>query len=215
MINLIKKIFVYDKNFIYVLSVFIIMLSLSLFTIESKSEQEVILTLIWICATSSLQISTSNLFTADYHNGLLEQIFIQPLSSKLIVSCKIFAHWLLFGLSISLISSIFSFVIFDNNIRYSIAVGLSLLFNTLIVISISAVGNALVLGQANLVSGISQILVLPIIMPIFIYFKLLIQTENLSFNIYKLLITTLIFFILLMNSIIGTHFALKFALEQD
>ncbi|MCA4773958.1 heme exporter protein CcmB [Wolbachia endosymbiont of Mansonella perstans] len=215
MIGLIKKLAVHDKNFTYVISVFIIMLSLSLFTLENNSEQEVMLTLTWICATFVLQISTNNLFASDYYDGILEQIFIQPFSSKLIITCKIFAHWLLFGLPISVISSIFSFVVLGNNIEYSIAVGLSLLLSTLIVINISAVGNALMIGRNNLASGISQILVLPIIMPVFIYFKLLVQLEDLSLNILTLLVTALTFAILIINSIIAAHIALKSAIEQD
>ncbi|BAO99388.1 heme exporter protein CcmB [Wolbachia endosymbiont of Cimex lectularius] len=215
MISLIKKLAIYDKNFTYIICVFTVMLSLSLFTLENNSEQEVMLTLTWICATFVLQISTNNLFASDYHDGILEQIFIQPLSSKLIITCKIFAHWLLFGLPISVISSIFSFVVLGNNTEHSIVVGLSLLLSTLIVINISAVGNALMIGRNNLVSGMSQILVLPIIMPIFIYFKLLVQLESLSLNIHTLLITALIFAILIINSIIAAHMALKFAVEQD
>lgn len=215
MIGLIKKLATHDKNFTYIICVFIVMLSLSLFTLENNSEQEVMLTLTWICATFVLQISTNNLFASDYHDGILEQIFIQPLSSKLIITCKIFAHWLLFGLPISVISSIFSFVVLGNNTEHSIAVGLSLLLSTLIVINISAVGNALMIGRNNLVSGMSQILVLPIIMPVFIYFKLLVQLESLSLSIHTLLITALIFAILVVNSIIATHMALKFAVEQD
>ncbi|MGL9681720.1 MAG: heme exporter protein CcmB [Wolbachia sp.] len=215
MIGLLKKLVIYDKNFTYIICVFTVMLSLSLFTLENNSEQEVMLILTWICSTFVLQISTNNLFASDYQDGILEQIFIQPLSSKLIITCKIFAHWLLFGLPISVISSIFSFVVLGNNTKYSIAVGLSLLLITLIVINISAVGNALIIGRNNLVSGISQILVLPIIMPIFIYFKLLVQFESLSLNINKLLITALIFTILTINSIIAAHMALKFAVEQD
>ncbi|MGL9761686.1 MAG: heme exporter protein CcmB [Wolbachia sp.] len=215
MIGLLKKLVIYDKNFTYIICVFTVMLSLSLFTLENNSEQEVMLILTWICATFVLQISTNNLFASDYHDGILEQIFIQPLSSKLIITCKIFAHWLLFGLPISVISSIFSFVVLGNNTEHSIAVGLSLLLITLIVINISAVGNALMIGRNNLVSGMSQILVLPIIMPIFIYFKLLVQLESLSLNIHTLLITALIFAILIINSIIAAHMALKFAVEQD
>ncbi|MDR1139597.1 MAG: heme exporter protein CcmB [Rickettsiales bacterium] len=215
MIGLIKKLATYDKNFTYIICVFIVMLSLSLFTLENNSEQEVMLTLTWICATFVLQISTNNLFASDYHDGILEQIFIQPLSSKLTITCKIFAHWLLFGLPISVISSIFSFVVLGNNTEHSIAVGLSLLLSTLIVISISAVGNALMIGRNNLASGMSQILVLPIIMPVFIYFKLLVQLESLSLNIHTLLITALVFAILVVNSIVATHMALKFAVEQD
>ncbi|MGL9731493.1 MAG: heme exporter protein CcmB [Wolbachia sp.] len=215
MIGLLKKLVIYDKNFTCIICVFTVMLSLSLFTLENNSEQEVMLILTWICATFVLQISTNNLFASDYHDGILEQIFIQPLSSKLIITCKIFAHWLLFGLPISVISSIFSFVVLGNNTEHSIAVGLSLLLITLIVINISAVGNALMIGRNNLVSGMSQILVLPIIMPIFIYFKLLVQLESLSLNIHTLLITALIFAILIINSIIAAHMALKFAVEQD
>ncbi|MGL9718332.1 MAG: heme exporter protein CcmB [Wolbachia sp.] len=215
MIGLVKKLAMSNNNFTYIICIFIVMLSLSSFTLENNSKQEVMLTLTWICATFVLQISTSNLFASDYHDGILEQIFIQPLSSKFIIAYKIFTHWLLFGLPISIISSIFSFVVLDNNIEYSVAVGLSLLLNTLIVINISATGNALMIGRNNLASGISQILVLPIIMPTFVYFKLLVQFGGLSLNTHILLITALIFAILIVNSTIAAHMALKFAVEQD
>ncbi|WP_174515856.1 heme exporter protein CcmB [Wolbachia endosymbiont of Cardiocondyla obscurior] len=215
MIDSVKKLVIDDKNFTYIVCIFIIMLSLSSFTLKNNNKQEVMLTLTWICATFVLQISTNNLFTSDYHDGILEQIFVQPLSSRLIVAYKIFAHWLLFGLPISVISSIFSFAILGNSIEHSIAVGVSLLFNTLIIINISATGNALMIGRNNLASGVSQILVLPMIMPTFVYFKMLTQFENLSLNIYTLLITILVFVILTVNSTITTHMALKFAVEQD
>ncbi|OWZ25773.1 heme exporter protein CcmB [Wolbachia endosymbiont of Wuchereria bancrofti] len=215
MISSIGRLAIDSKNFIYAICAFIIMLSLSSFALESSSKQEIMLTLIWICTTFVLQISTSNLFVFDYHDGILEQIFIQPFSPRFVIAYKIFVHWLLFGLPISVISSIFSFVVLSSNIEHSIAVGLSLLLNTLIIINISATGNALVVGRNNLASGISQILVLPIIMPTFVYFKLLVHFEGLFLSIHMLLITALIFAILMVNGTIATHMALKFAVEQN
>ncbi|MDF0607747.1 heme exporter protein CcmB [Wolbachia endosymbiont of Onchocerca gibsoni] len=215
MISLIKKLVISNSDFTYIICIFIVMLSLSSFTLGNNSEREVMLALIWICATFVLQISTSDLFSSDYRDGILEQIFIQPLSSKFIIAYKILAHWILFGLPISAISSIFSFVVLGSDIKYSIIAGLSLLLNMLIVTNISATGSALMIGRNNLASGIPQILVLPIIMPTFVYFKLLIQFESLSLNTHILLITVLVFAILLINSTIATHIVLKFAVEQD
>lgn len=216
MISSVRKLIIDNKNFIYMMCIFIMMLSLSSFSLEDNSnKQEIMLTLIWICVTFILQISTGNLFAPDYHDGILEQIFIQPFSPKLFIACKIFSHWLLFGLSISIISFIFSIVVLGNNINYSTAIGLSLLLNTLMIISISSTGNALMIGRNHLVSGISQILVLPIIMPTFVYFKLLTQLENALLSFDKMLITTLVFAVLIVNSTIATYMALKFAVEQD
>ncbi|MCV3769192.1 MAG: heme exporter protein CcmB [Wolbachia pipientis] len=215
MIGLIKKLIISNSDFIYIICIFIIMLSLSSFSLGSNSEQEVMLALIWICTTFVLQISTSNLFASDYYDGILEQIFIQPLSSKFIIVCKIFTHWILFGLPISVISSIFIFIVWGYGIEYSITAGLSLLLTILVVINISATGNALMIGRNNLASGVSQILVLPIIMPTFVYFKLLVQFKSLSLDIHILFVTALIFIILLINSTIAIHMALKFAIEQD
>ncbi|MGL9725886.1 MAG: heme exporter protein CcmB [Wolbachia sp.] len=215
MISIVKKLAIVDRNLIYIVTIFIIMLNLSSFALENNNKQEIMLTLTWICATFVLQISTNNLFISDYHDGTLEQIFVQPLSSRLIIAYKIFAHWLSFGLSISVISLIFSFAILGCSIEHSMAVGVSLLFNTLIIINISATGNALIIGRSNLASGVSQILVLPMIMPTFVYFKMLIQFKNLFSNIYTLLITILIFAVVIVSSTIAIHMALKFAVEQD
>ncbi|WP_253299879.1 heme exporter protein CcmB [Wolbachia endosymbiont of Chironomus riparius] len=198
----------------YIVCLFIIMLSLSLFILEKHDKQELILALIWICTTFVLQISTSNLFTSDYHEGILEQIFIQPISSRFIIFCKIFTHWILFGLPISVVSFIFIEALY-NSIEYSIKVGLSLLINTLMIINISATGHSLTIGKSVAASAISQILVLPMIMPTFVYFELLIKSEYLPLNIQVLSMTTLVFIVLIANSTIATYVALKFAIEQD
>ena len=216
MISSVRKLVIDNKNFIYMMCIFIIMLSLSAFTLEdNNNKQEIMSTLMWVCTAFVLQISTGNLFSSDYQDGILEQIFIQPFSPKIITIYKILSHWLLFGLPISIISFIFSIVVLENSISYSIAVSLSLLINTLIIINISAVGNALMVGRSNVVSGISQILVLPLIMPTFIYFKLLTQLENAFLSFDKMMITALVFAVLIINSVIATHIALKFAVEQD
>jgi heme exporter protein B len=203
------KIKIIAKDYTHIVSLFSIMLILVSFSLGNYNQHEVILTLIWICATFVLQISTSRLFATDYYNGMLEQFFIQPVSSRLIIVYKVFTHWLIFGLSISLISSTFSFIILGHCIKYAIAIGLSLLFNTLVIVSISATGNALTIGSSSV---ISQILVLPILMPTFVYFKLLL---NNAVSIYIILATILIFIILIINSIMATHAALQLAVKQD
>ncbi|MDN5247755.1 MAG: heme exporter protein CcmB [Wolbachia endosymbiont of Tyrophagus putrescentiae] len=199
-------------DFTHTIFLFMIMLSLSLFALDNHYEQEVVLTIIWICTAFTLQISTSYLFASDYHDGVLEQIFIQPRSSRLAVFYKIFFHWLLLGIPISAIACIFSITVLDYNIKYVITMGLSLLFNILIIINISATGHSLMLGKSNLAATTSQILILPMLMPTFVYFKLLTSTE---LNINILLITALIFITLIANSLLATHTALKFAIEQD
>lgn len=205
-----------NSDLIYVICIFIVMLSLSSLTLGNDSEQETMLALIWICAAFVLQISTSNLFAPDYRDGILEQIFIQPFSSKLMIIYKIFIHWVLFGFPIAVISFVFSSVVLGTGVKYSMIVGLSLLLNMLIVINISATGNALMIGRNSfLASGVPQVLILPIIMPTFVYFKLLVQFESLSLSIHTLLITALIFLIMMINSTIAVYMALKFAIEQD
>ncbi|UWI83255.1 heme exporter protein CcmB [Wolbachia endosymbiont of Howardula sp.] len=194
---------------------FIIMMSVSSFTCVSiNTVDETLLTLTWICTTCVLQISTGNLFISDYRQGILEQYFIQPVSSHLIIAFKIFNHWLLFGVSMSIIAAIFHCFSGESMTR-SLTLGISLLFNTLIIINISAVGHALMIGQENLTSEISQILILPLIMPTFIYFKLLAQCTSVLVTTYMLFITLLICIIVIVNSALATHMALRYAIEQD
>ncbi|OEY86571.1 transcriptional regulator [Wolbachia pipientis] len=199
-------------GYVHIISLFIIMLILVSFSLENYNNNEIILALVWTCATFILQVSTSKLFVSEYNDGTLEQIFIQPISSRLTVAYTIFTHWLIFGLSLSIISAIFSLAIFSNSTKYAITIGLSLLFNTSVIVSISATGNALTLGKNDLASVVSQVLVLPLLMPAFIYFKLLIDHE---ITIHIILVTILIFIISIANSIIATHAALKLAVEQD
>ncbi|MBV0899623.1 MAG: heme exporter protein CcmB [Wolbachia endosymbiont of Fragariocoptes setiger] len=207
MVSLLKKINMLDL--VNTTCLFVIMISLSSFALE-ESKKDTVLIVMWICSTLVLQISTNNLFTSDYNSGILEQIFIQPSSTlKFIIVYKIFLHWISFGLSISIISFIFNIVILESSLQNAIRVGLSLLANSLTIISLSITGSALTIGKG---SGISSILVLPMIMPTFAYFRILTQQ---SLSIQLLFIVFLISTILIINSTIATYTALKFAVEHD
>ncbi|WP_333023230.1 heme exporter protein CcmB [Wolbachia endosymbiont of Pentidionis agamae] len=202
-----------NKDFIYIMCLFSIMLNFSLFVLDNTNKVESAPILTWICTTFALQASIHNLFFIDYYNGILEQIFIQSHSSRLVITCKILIHWILFGLPISFISLIVNIVILESNMQYSLIMCLSLLFYTLIIISISAAGYSLTISNNHLTSGISQILVLPIIMPTFIYFKFFVEYKFFDFGIIS--ITLLVSVVLLIISIFTTHIALKFAIQEN
>lgn len=52
---------------------------------------------IWIAAILTSSLSLETVFRSDYEDGSLEQILLSPCSTTLLISAKIFAHWILSG----------------------------------------------------------------------------------------------------------------------
>lgn len=194
-----------SSNLINVIALFIAMLILALFV--TKDVEEVKVVLVWICATFALQMSMHNLFESDYNDGTLEQIFICNYSSQLIIFLKIFAHWLCFGLPIAVISFVIDVIILGSN---SILLILALLLNTIGIVFISAVGCSLTIGHNNS-AAISQVLILPMMIPMFIHFYFISQ----ACNINVLLIGGLLFIAFITISGFITHMAIKFAIQHS
>ncbi|GHM58465.1 MAG: hypothetical protein sL5_06030 [Candidatus Mesenet longicola] len=197
-----------SSNLINVIALFIAMLILALFA--TKDVPEVKVTLVWICATFALQMSMHNLFESDYNDGTLEQIFICNYPSQLVIFFKIFAHWLCFGLPIAVISFIIDVITLGSNLYNSILLILALLLSTIGVVFVSAVGCSLTIGHNNS-AAISQVLILPTIIPMFIHFYFIAQAHDIN----VLLIGGLLFIAFITVSGFVTHTAIKFAIQHS
>ena len=60
--------------------------------------------IIWVAALLAALLSFERLFKDDYIDGSLEQMMLAPQPLTWLVSAKVFAHWLLTGLPILLVS---------------------------------------------------------------------------------------------------------------
>ena len=201
-------------NLLNTIILFILMISTVLLTIKDTEIIKTLPTILWICGVSTMHMSMCNLFESDYVNGSLEQILIQDCTSELIIFFKIFSHWICIGIPLSVISMFVDFIILDENIYSTLALGLSLGVSLLIISFVSAVGHALVLGESGGVV-MAQILTLPVMIPVLIYFSLLF--DNFRNGVYQenMFFLCLLVISLIPISLIFILFAIKLAVEHD
>ncbi|MEH6550898.1 MAG: heme exporter protein CcmB [Pseudomonadales bacterium] len=123
--------------------------------------------LVWVVALLACLLSVDTMFRADYEDGSLEQILLSPHSPYLLSLTKIFAHWLVAGLPIALLSPLLAMMLSLPAEGY-IALFFSLLIGTLSLSLIGAIGAALTVGLKR--GGLLvALLVLPLYIPVLIF----------------------------------------------
>jgi len=122
---------------------------------------------IWVSALLAVLLSLDSLFAADYRDGTLEQFVLSSQPLSLVVLGKIFAHWLLSGLPLLLLSPLLG-VLMQLPPHALPVLMLSLLLGTLTLSLIGAIGAALTvsLSQAGV---LVSLLVLPLTVPVLIF----------------------------------------------
>ena len=122
---------------------------------------------LWVAALLSCLLSLNRLFTADYQDGVLEQLVLVPQPLSMIVMAKVAAHWLISGLPVVMLSPLLG-------VQYGLsgeALGvlmLSLLLGTPTLSFIGSIGAALTLGVRGS-SVLVALLVLPLFIPVLIF----------------------------------------------
>lgn len=122
---------------------------------------------LWVAALLACLLSLGRVFTADYLDGVLEQMLLisQPLA--VLVVGKVFAHWLISGLPVVLLSPLLGLQ-FGLSGESLVMLALSLLLGTPTLSMIGAIGAALVLGVRG--GGLLvALLVLPLYIPVLIF----------------------------------------------
>ena len=119
---------------------------------------------LWIAILISMMLATEAIFSEDYNDGSLEQTLIKTPSFSIIIVTKIFTHWLLIGLPISILSFVFSLGTTED-------LSLSLLILPLAIISSYIFLNLFVLGNAlslNKGSVLGALVTMPLALPVLI-----------------------------------------------
>jgi heme exporter protein B len=122
---------------------------------------------LWVAALLACLLSLGRVFTADYLDGVLEQMLLisQPLA--ILVVGKVFAHWLISGLPVVLLSPLLGLQ-FGLSGESLGMLALSLLLGTPTLSMIGSIGAALVLGVRG--GGLLvALLVLPLYIPVLIF----------------------------------------------
>lgn len=122
---------------------------------------------LWIAAVLAALLSLDRLFQADFEDGSLDLIALAPLSLESMSFAKLFAHWLVTGLPLTLLSPLLG-VLFGLPEQGTVPLMASLAVGTPAVSAIGAIGAALTLSIRR--GGlILPFIVLPLLAPAVIF----------------------------------------------
>lgn len=122
---------------------------------------------VWVAALLAALLSLARIFAFDWADGTLEQMVISAEPLPVIVLAKVFAHWLVTGIPITVFAAVFG-VMFDLPVEQTAVLMLSLLLGTPVLSLVGAIGAALTLGlRAGNV--LTSLLVLPLYIPVLIF----------------------------------------------
>ncbi len=153
------------------MSVFFVVIVASLFPLGVGPEPTVLRMIgpgvLWVTALLACLLSLGRLFTADYLDGVLEQMLLIPQPLVVVVVGKVFAHWVISGLPVVLLSPLLGLQFGLGGDSLGVLT-LSLLLGTPTLSMIGAIGAALTLGLRG--SGfLVALLVLPLFVPVLIF----------------------------------------------
>lgn len=122
---------------------------------------------VWVAALLAALLSLPRLFALDYGDGTLEQMMLSSEPLSVIVLGKVFAHWLVTGLPITVFAAVFG-VMFDLPGEQTLVLMASLLLGTPVLSLVGAIGAALTLGLRG-GSVLTSLLVLPLYIPVLVF----------------------------------------------
>ncbi len=67
---------------------------------------------IWVAALLATLLSLDGLFRSDFEDGTLEQTLLSPQPLFMVVLAKVFAHWMMTGLALTLLSPLLAVMLF-------------------------------------------------------------------------------------------------------
>ena len=168
---------------------------------------------IWVSALLATLLAAEFLFKQDLEEGGIEQWLVSPVPLFLVVLVKIFAHWLVSGLSLVLLSPLLSLMLFLDVTQMK-ALFFTLLLGTPIMSLICSIGAALTVGIRQ--GGVLlSLIVLPLYVPVLIFGTSAVQSAAQGFTVsgqYALLAAILI--LALVFAPFATAMALRVSVEQ-
>jgi heme exporter protein B len=172
-----------DKtDFINSLFFFIIVITLFPLTFGTTSTivNEIIPGMIWISALLATCLSLETIFRSDFEDGSIEQLTLSRYPLTLLVSAKIFAHWIAFGMPLIIISLLMGILLSLSN-EIIIALFITLILGTPILSLLGSVMVALTIGLRG--GMLLNLLILPLSMPVLIFSTVAIQNAALNQSI--------------------------------
>jgi heme exporter protein B len=122
---------------------------------------------IWVAALLASMLSLERLFQADFDDGSLELLIMQPMALELTVAAKVAAHWLTTGLPLIVAAPLLAVLMNMDGGGFLVLV-LALAIGTPALSLIGAIGAALILG-ARRGGVLLSLLILPLYVPVLIF----------------------------------------------
>ena len=119
---------------------------------------------LWIAILISMMLATEDIFSEDYNDGSLEQTLIKNTSFSIIIVTKIFTHWLLIGLPISILSFVFSLGTTED-LSLSLSIFPLAIISSYIFLNLFVLGNALSLNKGSVLGAL---VTMPLALPVLI-----------------------------------------------
>ena len=122
---------------------------------------------IWVSALLSVLLSLDRLFKQDYEDGSLDQLMLSPNPLVILVLAKVFAHWLLTGLPLVIVSPLLAMFMHVPDVALPTLL-YSLLLGTPVLSLIGAIGVSLTVA-VNRGGVLLSLIVLPLYIPVLIF----------------------------------------------
>ena len=160
--------------------VFILILVAFPLTLEvsSKDLGQSFFSVLWIAMLLVMMLATEDIFLEDYNDGSLEQFAISNINLSHIIGVKIFIYWLLIGLPISFLGSLFCIGI-TSSTYLAAHIFPVLLITSYIFINVFSFGNALSLTKGSV---LGTLVTLPLLLPLLIVLGKVVISINLNLN---------------------------------
>ena len=146
--------------------------------ISSKDLGQSFFSVLWIAMLLVMMLATEDIFLEDYNDGSLEQFAISNINLSYVVAVKIFIYWLLIGVPISLLGSLFCLGV-TNSIYLASHILPILLVTSYIFINVFSFGNALSLTKGSV---LGTLVTLPLLLPLLIVLGKVVISINLNLN---------------------------------
>ena len=204
-------------NVFFSKSIFFVII-ISLFSITIKSDKNLLLNigniLLWISLMVSVIQNFDQIFTDDYENGWLEQIFLNENTKYIYIFSKCLCLYIINLIPLLIVCPI-AFILLDIPIKILPFFYLTLFIVLGSLILLGALSSSLTIGS-KLSSIISIILILPLTLPIIIFAILSTDKESYFINYFSnLLFLSGIFLIFLVICPIAIVEGLKILIEEE
>ncbi len=134
---------------------------------QSDLLKEIAPGIIWVSALLSTLLAAEHLFKQDLDDGFLEQMLVSSTPLFLVVLVKVFSHWLVSGLTLTLLSPLLALMLFLD-VEQTKTLFITLLMGTPVLSLVSSIGAALTVGIRR--GGVLiSLIVLPLYVPVLIF----------------------------------------------